>query len=231
MNKTKEVIVTSCRMISSENHHLAMSRGIRIIDHNFLSFEYLDTKEIRSVLENESVPLVFTSKHGVIAFNRIFSGSASGRSCFCIEGETSAAADELGFDLLAKAEDATSLARMIIALQTVSLIFLCGSMRRHELPQLISEAGIEMRELKIYEKRMLLETVSESYDGLMFFSPSQVDAFLQNNEIDNSATLFCIGKTTAAHLKESGFSRIVLSESSSEKAMVDIVCKYYKNNE
>jgi uroporphyrinogen-III synthase len=209
------------------NKALALKNGIHIDDFEFIDFTYLNTPELRQSIENSEMPLVFTSRHALIAFNKMFSGSANRFSCFCIEGETSSAALDLGFNILSTARDSVSLASKIINHQIQSVHFLCGDLHRKELSEILLSAGVAVTKSIVYLKEIRPIQISETVDGILFFSPSQADAYLINNSIVPEIPLFCIGHTSAEHLRNLGYSNTFVPEKHSESSLVELLCTYF----
>ncbi len=56
---------------------------------------------------------------------------------------------------------------------------------------------LHFKEIVVYKTELKPQHFSESFDGLLFFSPSGVKSFTLSNDMGNSA-VFCIGDTTAA---------------------------------
>ena len=68
--------------------------------------------------------------------------------------------------------------------------------------------------------------IKESFDGVLFYSPSGVNSFLENNTLGNK-TCFCIGTTTAKAL-ENKTKNIVIASQPTVEHVIDEVIKYYK---
>ena len=59
---------------------------------------------------------------------------------------------------------------------------------------------IEIHEL--YDTLFINKKFKSSYDGIIFFSPSAVLSFFENNKWPKDSHGFCIGKSTAETLKK-----------------------------
>jgi uroporphyrinogen-III synthase len=63
------------------------------------------------------------------------------------------------------------------------------------------------------------------HNAVLFFSPSAVESYLKENEIDNKIC-FCIGYTTAETLKEKTENIIIASQPKIEYVIAEVI-KYY----
>lgn len=91
------------------------------------------------------------------------------------------------------------------------VLFCCGDRRRHELPAMLTAAGVDINEVVVYNTILKPVTVSEDYDGYIFFSPSGVESFLKCSHLPKETTVFAIGETTAACLADIT-EKIIISE-------------------
>jgi uroporphyrinogen-III synthase len=62
-------------------------------------------------------------------------------------------------------------------------------------------------------------------DGILFFSPSGVESYLQENKIENEAC-FCIGNTTAEALKYITPNRIIANQPNMESVIMKCIENY-----
>ena len=68
--------------------------------------------------------------------------------------------------------------------------------------------------------------IKESFDGVLFYSPSGVNSFLENNTLENK-TCFCIGTTTAKALENRTKNIVIASQPTVENVITEVI-KYYK---
>jgi uroporphyrinogen-III synthase len=91
----------------------------------------------------------------------------------------------------------------------------------------LAAAGIQTDFCEVYEKALAPRPVAEA-EALIFYSPSQVDAFLDMNKLDKKTPAFCIGATTAAHLKALGHEHIYIAPKPATEALLTTVFDYFK---
>ncbi len=207
-----------------------MDNNINILDQDFLLISHLDNPSLVETLQNNQHPFVFTSINAVNATACLIKNygiTLKTNSCYCISGKTSACAKQSGFNSLSDAKDATSLADAIISGNENAVLHCTGNLTKQDLYNLLQEAGLEIAICQVYQNNILPVKVP-SFDGVMFFSPSQIDAFLTVNELHSQIPAFCIGNTTAEHLAKFSHQNIVISSQSNEQAMLHKVYEYYK---
>lgn len=215
-----------------DNHwiKLALQKGIILQSYDFLEIREKAPETFQATIEQNTAPFVFTSAHAVkavAALLAIHRDVFKIKDCFCIEGATSATATKAGFHVLNTAKDAKSLARCIIG-AGVKRVLHCSSLnRRKELAEALSTAGIQTEFCAVYEKALAPVKVDE-FDGVAFYSPSQINAFLQANNLDKTTPAFCVGTTTAAHLKSLGHGQIFIAPQSSTESILQTVFEHFK---
>ncbi|QRN41477.1 MAG: uroporphyrinogen-III synthase [Neisseriaceae bacterium] len=76
------------------------------------------------------------------------------------------------------------------------VLFLTGNLRSNILVDYMLNADIHFQEIQVYETVLTSRSIQENYDAVVFFSPSAVNSFHQNNSLQGKQ-VFCIGETTA----------------------------------
>ncbi len=228
----KPVSIVCTRSFSHALKIEAQDNSITIFDRDFLWVSYRDDPSLTETVSNNLHPFVFTSIHAVKAVASLIKKHGvelKNNSCYCISGNTLLCAQQNGFIPLANAKDATSLAHSIISRNENSVLHCTANFSRRELRDLLLKAGIELVVCEIYHKNILPVKVS-AFDGVMFFSPSQIDAFRTVNELHPQTPAFCIGSTTAQHLADCLHKNILISSQSNERAMLEKVYEYFKKH-
>lgn len=91
------------------------------------------------------------------------------------------------------------------------VVFFCGNIRRDELPNKIRSEGGKIEEVVVYETEQIPATVTKEYDGILFFSPSAVNAFFSTNKPSKTTVLFAIGKTTEEAIRQNKGRNIIVA--------------------
>ncbi len=144
---------------------------------------------------------IFTSQNAVEAFNLHLSNfqkkMESGKACFCVGEKTKLLLEKNGQKVVKRTHNAADLARFIVKYhKNESFLFFCGNRRNDDLPDILTKNKVYFKEVTVYDTELHPQHFSESFDGILFFSPSGVKSFAMSNEIGKSV-VFCIGHTTA----------------------------------
>ncbi len=139
-------------------------------------------------------------------------------------------AKEFGFKLLTEAGNSMQLAQKILAFNPQQVLYCTSNIRRNELITELQSKKISVDIIEVYHKALLPKKIN-AFDAVMFFSPSQIDAFLTLNSLHPMQPAFCLGATTAAHLASLKHTTIITSKDQSEQGMLDEIYQYYKINQ
>ncbi|MFT7351810.1 MAG: uroporphyrinogen-III synthase [Flavobacterium sp.] len=121
--------------------------------------------------------------------------------CFCVGSKTKILLEKNGFKVIETSDYAAELASIICnKYQKKSFLFFSGNLRRDILPEAMQLANVNFTEVVVYKTTLKSHKIESNLQGILFFSPSAVESYLQKNTITNQ-TCFCIGKTTAEALE------------------------------
>ena len=193
-------------------------------EQNLIEIQFEKTR----VFDKEIYCAVFTSKNAVRAVfeqNRI--DPTVFRKVFCVGEKTAAFLREKGVVVAGICNSAYELALSLVEQmaneqdEQVKVTFFCGNLRRDELPSLLKENKITVEEIEVYKTRLLPKKFGNSYDGLLFFSPSAIQSYLTaGNSVEPVA--FCVGNTTAvAAIMQ--FDKVYVAETPSVEAVIEMV--------
>ena len=213
----------------------AAVQGIRIVMKPFIKINHAEKPEaIKAIqqLRNDAV-WAFTSHHAVESLH--FLARKHGLSlptplgAYTMDGRTAEKCRQLfpGTRILGMAANAKSLALQIAKQDEEQVVFFCGNLRRQELPEILKMENISLQEIQVYETVSTPVRVTENYDGIMFFSPSGVNSFLEQNNLPSHAVCFAIGETTANALREITKGQIRTAPQPTQESIINLVTAYY----
>lgn len=181
-------------------------------------------------LAKEQHHVLFTSTQAIAAVTRCLDGYVPDWTLYCISGATKIAASEyFGTEKIgAYADDAISLAPKIIADDVKHVLFFCGNKRLDTLPALLAEKQVAITEYQVYETKLTPVRLEMDYDALLFFSPSGVESYLQENTIPERSLLFAIGRTTAKALSVRVGNAIQVAGAPDKNILVQTVIDHFK---
>jgi uroporphyrinogen-III synthase len=128
------------------------------------------------------------------------------------------------------ADNAKELANTIINANIGDVVFFCGDQRRDELPGLLKKNKIEVKEIVVYKTIATPQKIEKKYDGILFFSPSAVKSFFQENKLNGQTILFAIGNTTADEIKKISKNKLVISDTPDGKTVLQKAVEFFQTN-
>lgn len=219
MNTKKKVLST--KILSSAQKELL---------NNFT----VDEIELIEIAFNTSIKLtnsiknaVFTSKNAVIGiFNQFSSDELQFENVYCVGDKTAQFLEEKNFNVIVKANSAEELADEILLNKNIDEVyFFCGNLRRDELPEILTENNIKVNEIEVYSTNFKPVKIKNTYDGILFFSPSSVKSYLLKNT-DTQSVAFCIGNTTASKAIDD-FENVFVADEPTVENVIKSVNQYF----
>lgn len=197
-----------------------------------VSINHEKKEQIQAIAKQEST-IVFTSMNAAEAIIESLDGIKPTWNIYCMGGTTkSIIKDYFGVEnIKGTGKDASSLAEGMIANSTKEAVFFCGNIRRDELPQLLKEHQIDLKEMVVYETDTIPHKIHKAYDAVLFFSPSAVDSFFSVNKIEEHTILFAIGNTTAKAIGNYSLNKIVKSDSPEKDSLVRKAIGYFNSTQ
>lgn len=213
-------ILSTKRLTEAERKKLS---NFYLVDKDFIQIELLDFQLINVSFDL----LLFTSKNAVASvLKNEKRGLLKKIKCICVGENTKKLLEKNGFEVLDFAHYAEDLTQLIKnKYKDRSFAFFCGNLRRNVLPNFFNEKNIQFKEIQVYKNELSPKKIEEKFDAFLFFSPSAVHSFVQQNEISDQIC-FCIGTTTAEALKPMT-KNIILSEKPTVLSVLQKVNQYY----
>jgi hydroxymethylbilane synthase len=103
--------------------------------------------------------------------------------------------------------------------------YFCSDKRLDELPSILEESHIKVNEIEAYQTVLDSVKTDDSVEGVMFYSPSTVESYMQNNSADKIA--YCIGDTTAAEAQKH-FEDVRVAKVPTVESVIDLVNENYE---
>ncbi|MCX6207280.1 MAG: uroporphyrinogen-III synthase [Bacteroidetes bacterium] len=228
--------ILSTRPIDPTQIKTANDLGIDIDCISFIETTAIESKDILSkikeVLSNKAT-VVFTSMNAIDAVVSQLSNSKPDWAVYCM-GVTSNQLIKQNFRedaVVGTATNSAELAELIIAEKRSNQIyFFCGDQRRDELPSILKNNGILVKEIEVYHTKEIKHTISKDYDGILFFSPSAVISFFNSNSLPEQSVAFAIGKTTASTLISRTNNKVVVAELPGKDKLVKKMMDHFQNH-
>lgn len=217
----------------------AAQKGVRIDTLSFIKTEAIrDPALTRRVRQLGSQPLtaVFTSMNAVeaVAAHLGHPDLAVFRetpwSIFCIGAATRRQVEKDLGPATGTAPSASELAAVVLERRPSEVFFFCGDQRREELPDQLTAAGIRVNEIITYRTTQTPHHIENTYDGIVFFSPSAVHSFFTVNTLPEKTPLFAIGRTTADAIRSYADNPVITSATPEKESLVKQIIDYFQKN-
>jgi uroporphyrinogen-III synthase len=215
----------STKILRADNLARLQAAGATVRQVAFIGIEYLPLAQTDGL--DNGWPFAFTSQHGLLGL------AASGvvpphKQCYCMDGPTAQLAQDQGWQVLGVGQNAEELAQVLAAQQVPRLHFVGGNLRLPTLPTHLRARQVEVLEWVVYQTHLLPQAVEPPPQGVLFFSPSAVRAFLAANP--GPPVAFCLGPTSRQALPPSFAGQIVVAPRSVETALIDTVTDWLTNS-
>ena len=220
------------RILSTKKLSKALKKKFSDAKIELVEKNFIQTKSISFETPQLNDYLVFTSKQAVKSVLKSDVKNVNSISCLCVGSKTKKFLEKKGFSVIESADYAEELIQIIDSkYKSNSFTFFCGNIRRNTIPNFFQENKIVYNETIVYETKLKPYQIKGPFDGVMFFSPSGVNSFLEKNSLENK-TCFCIGTTTAKALENnpevSGYKEIAIASQPTVEHVISEVIKYYK---
>jgi uroporphyrinogen-III synthase len=103
---------------------------------------------------------------------------------------------------------------------TEKFVFLCGKLRKDDIPKQLKAAHILLEEYPIYSTNLSLKTIPGEFDAVLLFSPSAVKSYFASHQLNENTTYICIGTSTAKEASKYTHQFKIASQPSIESCIV-----------
>ena len=179
-------------------------------------------KVVKDLIEN----VIITSKNGVEALLDNFTKEELNfKNIFCVGRRTKKMIQQKIGPVNHAEKNAERLAEYLSKeMKGNSVTYFCSDLRLDTLSKILTENKIEVNEVEAYKTMYSPELVSESIDGMLFYSPSAVNSYLQKNTTDKVA--FCIGASTAKEAQKY-FEKVEVAQIPTVESVIELVNLHY----
>ena len=220
------------RILSTKKLSKAFKKKLLDAKMELVEKNFIQTKSVSFETPQLTDFLIFTSKEAVKSVLKSNVKNVHSISCLCVGSKTKSFLEKKGFKVIENANYAEDLIQVIDSkYKKNSFTFFCGNIRKNTIPNYFQDNKIAYNEIVVYETKQKPYKINTTFDGILFFSPSGVNSFLEKNILENK-TCFCIGTTTAKALENnpevSGHKNIVIASQPTVENVITEVIKFYK---
>ena len=144
---------------------------------------------------------VFSSQNAVRSFLANPKASAHQNPILCVGEKSKSILEENGQKVIKTAQNMLELVDFIQkTMKNEHFLHICGSRKLADFAAGMQKAGISYAEVTAYHTHLVPRLQTPEPQGLLFYSPSGVESYLQTNSI-GASWCFCIGETTATAVR------------------------------
>lgn len=218
-----EISVLSTKKLTNPQRNFLLNAGFSVVHADFITISLQPFELIA-----EPQLLVFTSQNAVksVVLNAKYP-FLKNIPCICVGSKTQQLLVNSGFQVLAQANYASELTGLIPKLHHASSVaFFTGDQHSLVLPTFFKENQINYTQYTVYHNTAQPLKITTRVNALLFFSPSAVKSYMQNNHLTDEVC-FCIGTTTTEALLHIKPKIVVARHQTVENVIIQCI-KYYR---
>lgn len=219
------VSVYSTKKLSEAQKEI-VSPAIEIQDSDFIKIRSnrISPKVMKSEIEN----VIITSQNGVEAILNCFTkDEIKFKNIYCVGRRTKKLIESRIGKVAHVSKNAKKLAEYLSKeLINKEVTYFCSNVRLDILPAYLKTHSIIVNEVEAYKTMLSPVEIDDNISGILFYSPSGIESYLQKNGTDKVA--FCIGETTAKVARKH-FKIVKVAHLPSVDSALELVNSHYSN--
>lgn len=194
--------------------------------------DVIDYNAIRIDMQEFSIPKqpnywVFSSQNAVYSFLTHSEASQDQKPILCVGEKTKSLLEKNGRKVVKTAQNMLELVDFIQkTMKNDHFLHICGNRKLSHFADGMQAASIMYDEVIAYHTHLFPRLQKPEPQGVLFYSPSGVESYLQKNQI-GSSWCFCIGETTAAAIAPLT-QNITVSPKPDADLLVKVVAKHFR---
>lgn len=225
-NSSKIANIFSTKTLTEDQKHLFCD-GVVSESSDFIKISL--NRMTPTVLRPMPKNVIVTSKNAVQSLLTNFSSEElKFENIYCVGRKTKRFVERKIGKVKHTENSAKALAEHLVEyIDGTNVTYFCSDIRLDELPTILTENHIDVKEVIAYETKYDAQKIDDSVEGVMFYSPSTVQSFKRENTVEDHMIAFCIGDTTANEAKKH-FKDVRIAKMPTVESVVKLVNEYYK---
>jgi len=197
--EAKEYSVYSTKKLSEIQKRL-LPETVAVEDSDFIKIRF--NRIAPKVVKNEIKNVIITSKNGVESLlNSFIKQELNFKNIYCVGRRTKKLIEQKIGKVAHSEKNAEKLADYLsTTIKGQEVTYFCSDLRLDTLPKVLTENGVIVNEVEAYKTMYSPVNVREQFSGVLFYSPSTVESYMQENQPNKIA--FCIGESTAKEARK-----------------------------
>lgn len=219
----KEFSVFSTKKLSEIQKRL-IPETVGVEDSDFIKIRF--NRIAPKVVKNEIENVIITSKNGVEALlNSFVKQELQFKNIYCVGRRTKKLIEQKIGKVTHSEKNAEKLASYLSEnIKGEEVTYFCSDLRLDTLPTVLANNGIIVNEIEAYKTMYSPVNVRAQFAGVLFYSPSTVESYLQENTTDKIA--FCIGESTAKEARKH-FENVQVAKLPTVESVLELVNLHY----
>ena len=215
----KEFSIYSTKKFSELQKKL-LPNNVKVEDSDFIKIRF--NRIAPKVVKNEIENVIITSKNGVESLaNSFTSDELKFKNIYCVGRRTKKLIEQKIGSVAKSERNAEKLAAYLSKeIKGQEVTYFCSDLRLDILPNVLKENGITVNEVEAYKTMYSPSSVDEKVNGVLFYSPSTVESYMQKNKADKVA--FCIGESTAKEARKH-FENVQVAKLPTVESVIEMV--------
>ena len=211
----------------SELQKKELSSKISVQDSDFIKIRFNRIPAKIMKIQHENV--IITSQNGVEAIlNSFTKDEINFKNIFCVGRRTKKLIEKRIGKVTYAAKNALKLAEYITKeTQIKEVSYFCSDLKLDILPNYLKANEVVVNEIESYKTMLSPVKVDEDIAGVLFYSPSGITSYLEENTTDKVA--FCIGETTAVEARKH-FNKVAVASLPSVDSVLELVNSHFTSN-
>ncbi|MCL4147431.1 UNVERIFIED_CONTAM: hypothetical protein GTU68_049002 [Idotea baltica] len=208
----------------SELQKEILSSAIGVEDSDFIKIRF--NRIPPKVMKNEIENVIITSQNGVEAIlNSFTKDELNFKDIYCVGRRTKKLIENRIGKVTHVAKNGKKLAEYLSkVLENKEVTYFCSNVRLDILPAYLQIHDIVVNEVEAYKTMLSPEKLDDSISGVLFYSPSGIESYLQENSTNKIA--FCIGETTAKEARKH-FDKVEVANLPSVESVLELVNSHF----
>ena len=219
----KYSVYSTKKLSEDQKKILPYTIGIQDSDFIKIRFNRIPPKVIKNELEN----VIITSQNAVEAIlNSFTKDEIKFKDIYCVGRRTKKLIENRIGKVTYVAKNAKKLAEYLSKqLENKEVTYFCSDLRLDILPAYLKTHDIVVNEVEAYKTMLSSDKIDDSVSGVLFYSPSGIESYLQENNTNKIA--FCIGETTAKEARKH-FENVQVANLPSVDSLLELVKEKYQ---
>ncbi|MBQ0788726.1 MAG: hydroxymethylbilane synthase [Oceanihabitans sp.] len=222
---SKPTTVYSTKSLTEDQRLLVNENlGVESSDFVKISTNRLKPQVVRNPIQN----VVITSKNAVEALLQNFSAiELQFQNIYCVGRRTKRLVEKRIGEVKHTEPNAKKLAEYLVDfIEGTEVTYFCSDLRLDALPTILEENNITVNEIEAYQTKLDAVKLKDTVEAILFYSPSTVQSFKQENNVTENMIAFCIGETTA-HEAKKHFKDIRIAKVPTVESVIQLVNEHY----